>query len=120
MRVFVYYNLHKKCFSVKALEGANKGRVIKHASSVTLTDATFKVSEAGRQRVLREKQKNVHAGVQGTLRSVDTPITWSSVQPRTATYNPYLYDAFVDANTKRPLKGSDMVELVNRKLLYKA
>lgn len=26
MKVFVYFNLHKRCFSVKALEGERKGR----------------------------------------------------------------------------------------------
>ena len=67
MRVFVYFNLHKKCLSVKALEGESKGRVIAHADSVELVNATFKVSQAGRQRVLRERRKNVHAGVVGTM-----------------------------------------------------
>lgn len=67
MKVFVYFNLHKKLFSIKALEGSNKGRVIAHSSSVSLKDASCKVSEAGRQRVIKEKRKNVHAGVVGTL-----------------------------------------------------
>ena len=67
MKVFVYFNLHRKCFSVKALEGEFKGRVVAHASHVNLIHCTFKVSEAGRQRVLREKRKNVHAGVVGQL-----------------------------------------------------
>jgi hypothetical protein len=65
MRVFVYRNLRKQCFSIKALEGPNKGRVIAHRSFVDLTDVAFKVSEAGRQRVLRTGQKNVHAGLVG-------------------------------------------------------
>ncbi len=50
MRVFVYFNLHRKCLSVKALEGERKGRVIAHAKAVELVGVTFKVSEAGRQR----------------------------------------------------------------------
>ena len=66
MRVFVYFNLHKKCFSIKALEGADKGRVIAHRDTVVLDGCKLLVSEAGRQRVLREKRKNVHAGVSGT------------------------------------------------------
>ena len=67
MRVFVYYNLHKKTFSVKALDGSRKGRVVYHADEVLLSDCQFKVSEPGRQRVLSERRKNVHAGVVGTL-----------------------------------------------------
>lgn len=65
MRVFVYRNLRKQCFSIKALEGPRKGRVIAHRHFVDLTDVTFKVSEAGRQRVLKTGQKNVHAGLVG-------------------------------------------------------
>jgi len=65
MKVFVYFNLRKRCFSVKALEGMYKGRVIAHRDSLHLQDAEFKVSEKGRQRVIRERRKNVHAGVVG-------------------------------------------------------
>jgi len=119
MKVFVYYNLRKKCFSVKALEGADKGRVVKHASSVILTNVTFKVSEAGRQRVLRDKQKNVHAGAQGTLCSTDIPFAWVTARPRSATYNPYDNKTFIDVETKQPVLSSDMVELTNRKVFYK-
>ena len=67
MKVFVYFNLHRKLFSVKALEGPDKGKVIGHTTYLWLKDVTFKVSEAGRQRVLREKRKNVHAGVVGNF-----------------------------------------------------
>ena len=84
MKVFVYFNLHRKCFSVKALEGINKGRVIKHAFFVALENVTFKVSEAGRQRVLKEQRKNVHAGVVGTL----VPCI-DAVGSERVTYNPY-------------------------------
>ena len=104
---------------MKALEGADKGRVVKHASSVILTNVTFKVSEAGRQRVLRDKQKNVHAGAQGTLCSTDIPFAWVTSRPRSATYNPYNDKTFVDVDSRQPVVSSDMVELTNRKVLYK-
>jgi hypothetical protein len=65
MKVFVYFNLHKKVWSVKALEGPNKGRVVAHRNALSLYHCTFKVSEAGRQRVIREQRKNVHAGIVG-------------------------------------------------------
>lgn len=60
--VFVYWNLHKKCWSVR-----HKGRVLFHAHHLRLEDCLFKVSEKGRQRVLSEGKKYVHAGVQGKL-----------------------------------------------------
>ena len=117
MRVFVYYNLHKKCWSLKALSGNQKGRVVAHGDAVELKDCEFKVSEAGRQRVLRERQKNVHAGVAGTLTAFDGHKTkaghasdqymtpWfsnehcmnmrSCVFEQQVTYDPYLMRTFV-------------------------
>ncbi len=72
MKVFVYYNLHKHCWSLKALEGKDKGRVVAHADDVMVYLAKCKVSEAGRQRVLNEQRKNVHAGVVGWV-NLDSP-----------------------------------------------
>ncbi len=67
MRVECYFNLHKHVFSVRALEGPDKGKVILHASNVLLKDVSFVVQKAGREKVLRTGQKNVHAFVRGTL-----------------------------------------------------
>lgn len=63
-KVKVYYNLHKHVFSIK---DAKTGKVLAHGNNILLTDVEYKVSEAGRQRVLREKKKNVHAYVVGTF-----------------------------------------------------
>ena len=93
MRVFVYWNLHKNRWSVKAMEGENKGRVIDHVLGLALKDATFKVSRAGRERVLREQRKNVHAGVQGELLHGEDFFGMTQV-----TYNPYKYSTFVKKN----------------------
>lgn len=100
MRVFVYFNLHKKLWSVKALEGTQRGRVILHAVDLALADCVFKVSEAGRQRVLRERCKNVHAGVVGTLLdALPEPARCA----RRITYDPYRFSSFVDAASLAPL-----------------
>ena len=106
MKVFVYFNLHRKCFSVKALEGVNKGRVIKHAFFVALEDVTFKVSEAGRQRVLKEQRKNVHAGVVGTL------VDKYTVGIERVTYNPYKGSNFVLCGTGDPILASTSAALI--------
>jgi len=111
-KVFAYRNLHRQCWSVKALEGPLKGRVIYHANEITLINCDFKVSQAGRQRVLREQKKNVHAGVQGYMSDIftfadpqchgcDTPVT----------YNPYKYDSFVDARCEVPVSSAMFVNL---------
>lgn len=109
MRVFCYRNLHTGKISVRALDGEYKGRVIAHADIVQVAGAIFKVSEKGRQRVIKERQKNVHAGVQGELTwmvgaTLRHPIEWvgdpENVQPvldsdRVVGYNPYKFESFV-------------------------
>jgi len=94
-RVFIYRNLHKKCYSVKSLK---TGRVIAHVDSIDLIDVTFKVSQAGRQRVLNERRKNVHAGVVGY---VANPII--NDRPIDVTYNPYKYNSFVIKDNELPI-----------------
>jgi hypothetical protein len=114
MKVYVYFNLHKKCFSIKALEGEHKGLVVAHRTALTLRDVTFKVSEAGRQRVLRERKKNVHAGVVGQWDGYDTATADACSVP--VTYNPYKYDSFVYADDRAPIKQAEGALLFNRKI----
>lgn len=114
MRCFVYFNLHRKCFSIKALEGANKGRVIAHRSEALLFDARFKVSQAGRQRVIREQRKNVHAGVVGDW--IDSSGDYATlnavaVNGSAITYNPYKYDSFVHLYGEHPIENARLVAL---------
>jgi hypothetical protein len=107
MRVFVYWNLHRKCFSVKSLEGRDKGRVIAHVPSIMLYRATFKVSEAGRQRVLREKRKNVHAGVAGEWLEGWKP---ECIGERVR-YNPYEAAHFATAVLGTPVRTALFADL---------
>jgi hypothetical protein len=114
MKVFVYFNLHRKCFSIKALEGPNKGRVIAHRDKVLIYAGTFKVSEAGRQRVLRERKKNVHAGVVGEwVGSVDDELTIERIvyNGTPITYNPYKYNTFVHLYGEHPISTGRLVAL---------
>lgn len=118
MRCFIYRNLHKDgcVYSIKALEGVYKGRIIGYASGVIVNDVVFKVSEAGRERVRREKKKNVHAGIVGNVVMVShykrrlTTLKRSEkihkfpFSPLTqVTYNPYLYDTFVKKKNGQPV-----------------
>lgn len=114
MKVFVYFNLHRKCFSIKALEGPNKGRVVAHSDRVLVFDGTFKVSEAGRQRVLRERKKNVHAGVVGEwVGSIDDNLTIDRIvcNGTAITYNPYKYNTFVHLYGEHPINTGRLVAL---------
>jgi hypothetical protein len=117
MRVFVYFNLHRKCWSIKALssEGSIKrGRVFAHAKTVHLIDCTLKVSEAGRQRVLREKRKNVHAGIVGELIAYDFAYDFAPVNGVAVTYNPYKYETFVRRIDERPVRSAGEALLLDR------
>lgn len=101
-KVEVYYNLHRKCLSVR-----QSGKVVGHVDSIELHSAEFVVREAGRQRVLREKVKNVHAFVRGYLVQLQHVPNYAGCSGvKSATYNPYKYSKFVDAyDTKRELLG---------------
>lgn len=112
MKVFVYFNLHKKCWSVKALSGKNSGKVIAHTNFVELTNCQMKVSAAGRKRVLQEQRKNVHAGVVGTLQSLHQPLRKMG---QGITYNPYKYESFVIKQTEQPIFISPKVRLLCHK-----
>ena len=116
MRVQVYRNLHNGLWSIKALSGRFKGRVIGYASAVMLLDAEFKVSQPGRERVLQRKRKEVHAGVVGNLATLqgwtpraevpvdkhrDLPVMmsgWQITGSSQVYYNPYRVPEFVLAD----------------------
>ena len=113
MRVFVYWNLHKNVWSVKALEGAQRGRVVGHHKQVLLANATGRVSEAGRQRVLREQRKNVHAGIVGELVHTGAEGYFPGLP---VTYNPYKYQSFVYKDTEEAYTGSQFAYMDNKKV----
>ena len=67
MRVQVYRNLHNGLISIQDL---STGLVLGHADAIDLEEANFIVREAGRQQVIREQRKNVHAFVRGKVISI--------------------------------------------------
>lgn len=124
MRVFIYWNLHRECWSIKALEGPSKGRVIAHASAWAISHGVqFKVSGAGRQRVLREQRKNVHAGVVGDLEAWVSIHTASGAGPLEHLHRPSVFERenldacnaqpFVWQVTYNPYKGPTFITREN-------
>jgi hypothetical protein len=113
MRVFVYYNLHKHTWSIRALDGPHKGLVIGHSDTVLLSDATGNVSQRGRERVIRDQCKNVHAGIVGTLvhREGEGYFPGSEV-----TYNPYKYKSFVYKDTESVYCGSQYAYMAHKRV----
>lgn len=111
MKVFVYRNLRKNCYSIKALEGPNKGRVVAHAETLTLTDCRLKVSKAGQARVRATKQKNVHAGIAGQWDGQTMVYGIPQGCDAVLYYNPYKVDTFVRQVTGEPVKQARTVYL---------
>ncbi len=110
MKKRVYFNLHKRLFSVQ--EKVNgQWKVIGHTDDITLYNVTFKVSEAGRQRVLREKKKNVHAFVEGTL----SPSPLQCHSPLTIRYNPYKSGSFTSGEFNVKEAGSVRLSKIDGK-----
>tara|TARA_R100001126_G_scaffold96951_1_gene69853 strand:+ start:544 stop:912 length:369 start_codon:yes stop_codon:yes gene_type:complete len=109
IRVEVYYNLHKNVFSIR-----HKGKVIAWGNRVTIEDPEYIVREKGRQKVLEEGRKNVHAFVRGTLSDIDIFNQECLLMPREVTYNPYKYNSFVDGSTYKPVKKSKWARLIKK------
>lgn len=98
-KVRVYRNLHKPGV-VYSIADAWTGLVLGYSESVLLTGVAFKVSAAGRERVLRTGRKNVHAFVIGRYEGTE--------QARVAMcdavgYNPRKYSTFVRKFDESPI-----------------
>ena len=118
MKTWCYWKLHKECVSYKL---GSSGRV-SHTAEIWLTDVKFHVLERGRQKVLREKRKNVHSFVIGQVlttlpNSVRTD--WSLLGFRKAYYNPYKTDKWIDAETGEVLLRASRAIISNKTVWYK-
>jgi hypothetical protein len=109
----VYRNITKNCFSVLKYYKNVKGyRLLTHVTEAILTNVEARVSEAARQRVLNEKQKNVHAFL---LCDAITELVEPTEDINNGTeiyYNPYRQDCFTVNG--EPFKQGEMVVLTTR------
>jgi hypothetical protein len=101
--VKLYRNLRSKCWSIQ-----QDGLVKAHCDRAWLSDCRFQVNENGRQRVLREGKKYVHAYVIGYMfgwptDSKDFPARYP------VSYNPFKWDSFVDMDGQ-PVRRADYVK----------
>jgi len=118
VRYEVYKNLHNGMWSIRDAESK---LVVGHAKALELVEAELKVSEAGRQRVIREGKKNVHAYIKGIAVNVQGFVPFKdrvlhsnvclspAVRDREwlhITYNPYTMDSF-------QLSGEDIGEPID-------
>lgn len=133
MIVNVYRNLSpqfrgQRAWSIMAVDGPNKGKVIDIVDGAIVRDVTLVVKEAARQRVIHGtmrngklvKEKNVHAFVQGTLVKtfpLDTlkkSANGNTLAPgKGATvefnYNPYHAGHFFRKDNGRAIGGAPLV-----------
>lgn len=118
----VYRNLHNGKFSIKN----EAGLVVGHADSVRLFNVSPVVSEAGRNRVLKEKRKNVHAYMRGCIVDCQgftpykgrnfkgfTPLWFITDLNNRVSYNPYVAGHFVKVNGQK-FTGSYCAEVTSR------
>lgn len=103
--VDVYFNLHKRLWSCRCRA---TGLVIRHAHAVLSPyDATLVVREAGRQKVLAEGRKNVHAfarmGSGDTSHDVEGWAAFAKSLPNVVqvSYNPYRAGHFYRTDTQQ-------------------
>jgi len=117
--VSVYYNLHRKCLSMRV-----KGVVVDHPHAVVLKNVKFRVQPAGRAKVLKEKRKNVHAFVCGQLVETYEPtIPWGGGKKIFSTdfqvvYNPYKYKTFIKKDSGESILESYKYTLINNKEIW--
>lgn len=119
--VEVYFNLHRKMWSIR---DARSKLVLGHTDNLLiLSDVSFVVNEGGRQRVLRERKKNVHAFARGRFFStlniggMVTDQTYTKVS-----YNPFKAGTFVNALTDSAIPDTmqfDWAYLINKSVYAK-
>jgi len=102
-RVAVYKNLHKQAWSLRALDGPHKGRVIAHAPAVGLTRCHMHINERIRLRIATGAAREVHAWIVGTLAEVEL------AQPQRISYRPHERGTFIIAATGQPIWTADAV-----------
>lgn len=114
--VRVFKNPKRGCYSIM-----QNGRVRASAKQIRLRDAEFLVKESGRQRMLRDNRRTIHAWVVGELVEFLHPEDGSSLQRltgRSATYNPHRYTSFVDRDTETPLNRAALVQFDESGMTY--
>ena len=112
-KIEVYRNLQKQCFSIR-----HEGKVVEYLQDtdhLRMYDATFVVQPAGREKVLKEKRKNVHAFVRGYFEVMKPHVNFPLWPPKhfkyyEVTYDPYKWDTFIYVQMPGPIHKADIVD----------
>jgi len=101
-RVRVHFNLHTHLWSITAMDGERRGRVVAHYDGFALTGCRLIVSQAGRNRVLAQRCRLVHAWVEGLA----APFSYPPTGAVGFTYNPYRAATFTRRDTGAAIESA--------------
>ena len=107
MLVKVYRNLHTGNFSIKCMKS---NLIVAHGTDFNLINVQAKVNQSGRERVLREQQKNVHAYLVGEYTEDKTVANNVELY-----YNPYKLSSFINKKTGEDVDKVENVYFINNK-----
>lgn len=109
MRVAVYKNLNKRCWSIaQVTRTGGRGKVLRHAEAVVLSDVQFIVRESRRLAVVAQGCREVHAWATGEL--VDEAPAQAGIE---VTYNPYRAASFT-LRDGTPVHDASLVVFTDR------
>lgn len=114
--VRVFKNLRHGCYTI-----LQNGRPRASARQVRLVDVEFRIRESGRQRMLLELRRNVHAFAVGRLSDHVHPSEerrLSEIAGRRVYYDPYRFASFVDRETLTPVTFARIVQFDDHGVTY--
>lgn len=103
MKYKVYFNLHKHLYSVQAL-----GKVIATKEKLIIRFPSTTIYESMRQKVIFQKQKNVHAFLTCLPENCFDHFDLPDLPKREIYYSPYQTNQFVYKDTFEPI-GSEVM-----------
>ncbi len=115
-RFRIYRNLHRNNFSIQSYLQERKGyRVTDRVSSAILNNCKFRIYESGRQKVINERRKNVHAYIEPeSYKAINEEVDVSNF--REIYYNPYKFDSFVYKDNLLKVDSVETILAYNNRL----
>jgi hypothetical protein len=106
----IYRNLTNGLMSLQKYIPGVGWRLAGHCNSATIKNVRFVVHEKSRQRVIREKKKNVHAYGIGTLLGNNGSEIHANIP---LFYDPYTTPNFVDRDSHRVIEKARFLVIIN-------
>ncbi|MGG6294995.1 hypothetical protein ACQ4M4_11265 [Leptolyngbya sp. AN02str] len=108
LEVRVYRNLLFRTQRVMSVQTRQRKswKLAGHTANIAIANVSFHVSEAGRQRVIREQCKNVHAWVQGLCVGETGLVSSNTIS---LTYDPYRDSSFVEIGSLKPISNCKLL-----------